>query len=93
MADIKHYEQVWEEAEILSLQKNKGKSTPEIIKEIIELFTSYSEADTIDSKEVSASLKHRYMGEALFLMTAISMRDGVNTYAALNDMLTMNKAG
>jgi hypothetical protein len=93
MADIKHFETLFEEAEILSLQKNKAKSTAEIIKEITELFNSYSEADTIDSKEISASLKHRYMGEALFLMTTLSMRDNINTYAALNDQMNLNKAG
>jgi len=91
MSDIIHFEQLYEQAELLSKQRNESRSTADIVKEISELLISYSETDAIDSKEITNSLKNRYLGEIMFLITALSQRDNINVYAALQEQLTLNK--
>jgi hypothetical protein len=88
---IVHFETLYEQAEQLAKQRNENKSTADIVKEISELLTSYSETDAIDSKEITKSLKNRYLGEVMFLITALSQRDDVNVYGALQQQLTLNK--
>jgi hypothetical protein len=93
MSDIIHFEQIYEQAEQISKQRNETRSTADIAKEISELLNSYADADSIDSKEITNSLKNRYLGEVMFLITALSQRDNINVYAALNAQLTLNKIG
>jgi hypothetical protein len=84
---IKHYEQVWNEAEEIASKKFSSETTEYIVN------TIKAELDTIllyDTKtELSSDtrrlLKHRSLGAILFLLCAISHRENINTWAALNE--------
>jgi len=91
MADnIKHFEQLWEEAEQLSVKVFETKD-----KGVIELITGLLEnyRDLIDSElpqEVVKSLRKRYMGEIVFWLTLMSAKDNVDVYSALMEEMKLN---
>lgn len=92
MDDNKHFETVWHEAELLTAKKFKDTSATIIIEKIKTLLGSYNELNTFaESTDIRNTLKKKYMGEIIFLLSALSMRDDVNVWAALVDETTMSK--
>jgi len=90
---IKHFETLWEEAEKLSSGMYKDMPTDELIKFVNDLLTGYSEASQIESKEISDSLKNKQIGEIVFILTALSLRDNINVYAALQEQCVLRNIG
>lgn len=90
--NIKHFEVLWEESEKLAEKLHGKTSTEELVKLVSEALTSYVEITKIDSKEISDSLKSKYMGEIVFLLTAVSLRDNINVYAALMEQCKLYEA-
>lgn len=90
--NIKHFETLWEESEKLTENMYKDIPTDKLVEKIAETLASYSEAGQIESKEISDSLKSKLIGEAVFMITAISLRDNINVYAALQECCTLHNA-
>lgn len=89
---IVHFEELYNQAETLSSQIYKNLSIEELIKDINDLLQNYKEIDiSTHPNEVKSSLKKRYLGEILFLITSISDRDKINVYAALKEEIALNK--
>jgi phage-related tail protein len=91
--NIKHFETLWEEAEKLSEKMYGGTATEELVKLISESLTNYFETTQLDSKEIADSLKNKHMGEIVFMITALSLRDNVNVYAALQEQCVLRNIG
>ena len=91
MTDIIHFETLYNQAEEVSAQKYKDKSSEEIKKQISELLGSYVESETVGSEEITNSLKNRYLGEIMFLITYLSHKDKINIYSSLKEQIIINK--
>lgn len=93
MSEIKHFETIWNESEELISKVHKNTSTEDLISLITNLFSDYKEMITSSiPDEVKKSLRNRYMGEIIFLITGISARDNINVYASLIEELRLNEA-
>lgn len=89
-----HFENLWDESEQHSSKEYENLSTEEIADKIKHILDDYKSINTNNinySYEVIRSLKKRYMGELLFLLTAISMRDEINVYVALQEEIDIMK--
>lgn len=93
MADIKHFEDLWNESEDISLKVHKEDSSQYLLEMMKVLIDNYRDLLTNEAipKEVITTLKKRYMGEIVFLITAISARDDINVYASLMEEIKLNK--
>jgi len=90
---IKHFEELWEESEQLALKTYADRPNNILFRELTELLQDYENLDRPDSEihsEIVTSLKKRYMGEIVFLLTAISKTDNINVYAALMEEIKLN---
>ena len=91
MNDIKHFEDVWNESESLAARKYKDAPASVIIEKIKTLLGSYDALNTFaESMDVRNTLKRKYMGEILFLISALSIRDDVNIWEALVGEVVMS---
>jgi hypothetical protein len=90
----KHFEDLWNESEQLVSKLHKDTSTEDLIKLITNLLVDYKDmsTSTIIPDEVKKSLKNRYMGEIVFLLTCVSLRDNINVYASLMEELRLNES-
>lgn len=85
---IKHFEELWNEAEQISIKTMADK---DVVSNLIDLLTSYKSLSVSElPQEVVASLRKRYMGEIVFLLTAISANDNINVYGALMEEVRLN---
>lgn len=91
MTDVKHFEHLWEESEKVISRSHKDKSTNELVVLITDLLEDYKKLDASEMPdEIKISLRKRYMGEIVFLITGISVKDNINVYAALAEELAMS---
>ena len=89
--NIKHFETLWDESEALVSKIHEKSSHDDLIKLISNLTNDYKEMHSSNlPDEVKSSLKTRYMGEIIFLLSALSQRDNINVYAALKEELFLN---
>lgn len=87
--NLKHFEQLWEESEQLA---SKVHATNDVMTLINGLLKDYTDLSTLElPDEVKSSLRKRYMGEIVFLLTALSARDNINVYAALSEEMKLNE--
>lgn len=93
MANIKHFEDLWEEAEKLSSEIHKAESKSDILKLVDKLIFDYINLDSDVSipMEVKKSLKSTYLGEILFCISAISSIDNINVYGSLLQEVKLNE--
>lgn len=91
--EIKPFSQLWEDAEKLVSRLHKNTSTSEILKLITSLLNDYKDMDLSDiNSDVKKSIKNRYIGEILFLLTYLSSKDGINVYASLMEEISLNSS-
>ena len=89
---IIHFEELYEKSEQISSNIHKNTTTEDLIKLITNLLADYKDINlSTITDEVKNSLKNRYMGEVVFLLTAISVRDNINVYAALKQEMNLNE--
>lgn len=87
-----HFEELYEQSEKLATKIHQTETTTELIASIMSVLNDYKDLATSKlPDEVKASLRNRYMGEIMFLFTAISMKDNVNVYAALQEEMRLNE--
>ena len=87
----KTFDQLWEESEQLSLKQYKDKPTTTIVKKLTELLSNYEKIEPLGMVEIKTSLQKRYMGEILFLLSALSVRDNINIYPLLCEQIVINQ--
>jgi len=85
MTNIKHFEEIWNEAEALADTKLKATTTEQIISEIVAEFDSYKLYHTKEelSPEIKKLLKQRNLGAIMFLICALAKREDINVYSSL----------
>lgn len=81
---IKHYEHLWEEAEMVASQYYEHHSEDNILE---NLKSSLSMLVTMGEDPELQEEINPLMGEVLFMMTLLSHRYGVDTYKALQEAI------
>ena len=76
----KTFEQLWEEAEKLTDKRYKHLSHDQLIKEITDLLAKYAKINMLGGSELIGSLKNRLMGEVLFALAALTLKDNLNIH-------------
>jgi hypothetical protein len=87
------FEALWEASEAIAAPMYAQQSSEELTKELIDLFDNYKQLDqnTKMPKDVITSLKKHCIGQLLFIITALSGRDGINVYASLLEEMKLNQ--
>ena len=82
------FEELWVKCEDLQKEITAENSTSGILESIVMIINLYK---TIDAKEIpnvdQQQIKSCTMGEILLALTAISLKDNINVYEALNTAL------
>jgi hypothetical protein len=90
MTAIKHFEEVYEEAESLAVRT----SSKDIDKIIVELNNILSEYQSFNKAllppELKQPMKARKFGEILFKLCEISALDNINAYSSLAEEIKIN---
>jgi hypothetical protein len=90
--NIPHFEQVWTESELLTQTKYKDTQAVVIIDKLKTLLSGYDALNTFaESSAARQNAKTKYMGEIIFLISALSHRDDINVWAALAVEMTNHK--
>lgn len=87
------FDQLWEEAEkTLQEETAMSLSSQELIKELIAKLNLYEKFNSLEMDPADkATLLTNAMGKALLVLTQISFKDNINTYAALKAALDDKK--
>lgn len=84
-----HFEEIWEKSEQTNKEINDQEDIQIILNELILKVNLYKAIDL--KKEVAQEdhkkAKSRILGEILFTLTNISLRDDINVFNALNSAL------
>ena len=79
---IKHYEQLWEDAEVVATQwyeSDKSKDVAEDLENLAKMYLSLG-FDNFSQEE-----KEEWMGNMLITLCYLSKKHNINTYAVLKD--------
>jgi len=89
--NIKHFEQLWEEAEQLSVKvfETKDKDVIQLITDLLEDYRNLIDSEL--PQEVVVSLRKRYIGEIVFWITLISAKHNIDVYGALMEEIKLNQ--
>ena len=95
MSEYKHFEEVWEACEqFAASQTGFSDSGPEtLIREIslkVGIYQSCLNQPEL-KKEEFEKIKSHLLGEILFSMAALSMKENINTFSGLLDTLQYKK--
>ncbi len=85
---IKHFEELWEQCEDFHKNSLNNSTSQEDLNELSLKFSFYKKLMEKESNEEGLKkAKSRMMGEILFLLTKFSLKDDVNTFTALKEVL------
>jgi hypothetical protein len=80
---MKHFEELWEEAEALTKEK-PSEDLDNVIETLHSLLDNYKTLNAMrDGGEIVGFLKQKKLGEIIFRLTELSQIDGINSYASL----------
>jgi hypothetical protein len=88
--NIKHFEELWNEAESISIKNIDRSSSSNILDELImklSLYRSLENKQEFLEKIGLNELREICFGEALFIFTKLAAKDNINAYAALNEII------
>jgi len=86
---IKHFEQLWEDAEKINAEINDGTPVTALVEELIQKLGVYRILDQNDKvpADEKIKLKSHLFGKILVLLTNLSLKDNINVYASLNNSI------
>lgn len=85
-----HFEELWEKCENFHKDNTADETVSDILNEFLmklNLFASISAKSEISSEDIEKA-KSRLFGEILLSLTAISLKENINVYDALQIALT-----
>jgi len=86
MSDIKHFEELWEEAEeiIKKVEAEKNKSINDILEEFMIITKEYQTLNSSEiPKEAKMYVKQKKLGELVVKLCELSAQENINVYASL----------
>lgn len=91
--EIKHFEDLWNEAELIAQDDVINSTSSQILDELISKLSLYR-AFEMNEKLISSynldELKEKCFGEILFAFTKLSSKDNINAYSALKNIIKNN---
>ena len=83
---MNHFEELWEECEKFQKDATAKNDVQHIIDELMLKINLYKAFDTKQEipEEDRQKVKSRTLGEILLTLTALSLKDNINVYEALN---------
>ena len=90
-----HFEELWEQCEQLQQEEINNKSLSVLVDELMMKLKLYQHLDTkteLPPEEVQ-SIKSRTMGEILWTLTKLSMKDNINVFEALGSAFQFHSIG
>ena len=81
-----HFEELWDKCETFHKENINDESSFDIIQELtmkLGLYAAIAQKSEISSEDIEKA-KSRLMGEILLSLTALSLKDNINVYDALN---------
>ena len=92
MTENIHFENLWEHAENAQQKNASACNTIDIIEELLMKINLYKTSDNKDfDDEQRKSIKSRLMGEILFTLTKLSIKDNIDVYESLASTLVTRK--
>lgn len=90
---FKHFENLWEESEKYYKESSNGTEVNSILNELILKINLYKTIDENESfpKDQKEKIKLHTFGEILMTLTQLSLKDNINSYAALHAALQYKK--
>lgn len=85
----KHFENLWQEAEEINKKSAPESGTDEILDELILKINLYKAIDKNKDLPNKEEAKSYMMGEILYSLSAISLKDNLNTFKALQDSIIL----
>lgn len=91
---IKHWEAMWTDAETLAAQTHANKTVEYILEEMIPVINDLKgftntlnvvATEILHSEEIRKSMTKKLIGELLYLVSAVSIRENVDVYSALKE--------
>lgn len=88
-----HFENIWEEAEVLLKDDTAVSTLESLSKELSAKISIYEKIDSMAgmSPEDKERLKTNAMGKILLVLTQFSQKDNINVYAALKAAVDSRK--
>lgn len=92
MTDNVHFENLWEHAENAQQKNVSACSTNDIIEELLMKVNLYKTSDNKEwDNDQRKSIKSRLMGEILFTLTKLSIKENIDVYESLASILVNRK--
>lgn len=90
-----HFEELWEQCELLHQKEINEKTTLVLVDELMMKLKLYQHLDSKTElpPEELQSIKSRTMGEILWTLTKLSMKDNINVFEALGSALQFHNIG
>jgi len=89
---IMHFEELWDKCEAFHQENSKDESSVDVVHELtmkLGLYSAIAQKSEISSEDMEKA-KSRLIGEILLSLTAISLKDNINVFDALNTALTQH---
>lgn len=90
---VHHFEELWEQCEKYHIDSIKEQNHLSIYDELILKINLYKALDnkTEISEHERKNIKSRILGEILFTLTSLSIKDDINVFSALNMTLQLRQ--
>ncbi len=89
---IIHFETLFEQAEKVSIQTNKSLNDEQILDQLLDLISTIKQYYKAEfAPEIKSALIKRSLGEILFFISTISMRENIDVYSALKDEIHLQE--
>lgn len=96
-----HFEELWNKSEDISSKIHKDTNIQDLLKIISNLTEDYKKLHLLEispdvnavlgerPEEIKSDMKKRYMGEIVFILTAISAKENINVYSSLQEEIKL----
>lgn len=90
---VKHFESIWEDSENYYKESSSNSNVDSIITELLLKVNLYNSIDQNDKfpEDQKKKIKLHTFGEMLMTLTQLSLKDNINSYAALVAALQYKK--
>ncbi len=86
-----HFEELWTQCETFHQEASKSVETPALVDGLmlkVNLYKALASQDDMPNEEMQ-KVKTRTLGEIVLTLTALSLKDNINVFEALNTALQM----
>lgn len=87
---LMHFEDLWELSEKIATGSFRDKSSDDLLNKINELVLDFKGIETYPNS-IKTEMKKQIIGEILFVLTGISIKENLDVYLALKEAIVANE--